>query len=123
MKSLVKISSLLMILTGLILTPWVLGENDMAVWVHLLLGFGYTVLFLLFGYDHISGHQTMLTQATTKNLTGWTQAASGGLALLSGFVLYLYGSTPLPGWTEVHLGATLVFGTSLALHIFGRIRP
>jgi len=121
-KSLVKASSLVMIFTGLILTPWALGESEIAVWVHLLLGFGYSVLFLLFGYDHINGHKSELTKKTLKNLTGLTQTFAGGLALLSGFVLYLYGSKPMAGWSEVHLGATLVFGAGLALHLFGKIK-
>ncbi|MDT8445708.1 MAG: hypothetical protein RRB13_02270 [bacterium] len=118
MKQLVKAATLLIILSGLLLTPWLLGSQEIAVWVHLLLGFGYTVLFLLFGFDHISSHLAELQKKTTKNLTGITQSVSGGLTLISGFVLYLYGSEPMTPWTEVHLGSTLIFFVAVVVHFF-----
>lgn len=123
MKKLVKAATLGIIASGLILTPWLLGAQEAAVWVHLLLGFAYTVLFLLFGFDHISGHLNELKKTTTKNLTGIAQALSGGVALISGFVLYLYGSEPMSPLSEIHLGSTLVFLAAILVHFFRRDRP
>jgi len=122
MKLLVKSSTLVLVLTGLILTEWAFGSVDMLIWVHLLLGFGYTVLFLLFSFDHISGHLEQLKEKTLRNFTGLVQTLAGGITLFTGFVLYLYGSKPLAGWTEVHLIATLVFSVSIMAHIFNKVR-
>ncbi|OGG99610.1 MAG: hypothetical protein A2600_09025 [Candidatus Lambdaproteobacteria bacterium RIFOXYD1_FULL_56_27] len=116
MKLLVKTSSLLVILSGLVLTSWLLGENETAIWVHLLLGFGYTVLFLLFSMDHLSAHGKGIKRPGLRNLTGVIQLFSGGLALATGFILYLYGSKALSPWTEIHLASTLVFLAALLAH-------
>ena len=120
MKKLVKAATLLIIASGLILTPWLLGAQEAAIWVHLLLGFAYTVLFLLFGFDHISGHVEELKKLTVKNLTGLAQTAGGAVALISGFVLYLYGSEPMSPVTEIHLISTLVFLGGVLVHFFRR---
>ena len=118
MKALIKGSTFVIIFTGLILTEWVLGAEEVAIWVHLLLGFAYTVLFLLFSFDHISGHLTELKKLTIKNITGLTQILAGGITLISGFVLYLYGSQPLEPWTQIHLIATIIFLFSIIAHFF-----
>jgi len=122
MKLLIKTSTFVLVFTGLLLTEWALGSLDIAIWVHLLLGFGYTVLFLLFSFDHISGHWKQLTVLNLRNVTGVTQSIAGGVTLASGFVLYLYGSKPLEFWTEVHLYGTLVFLGSVLVHVFNQTK-
>ncbi len=116
MKRLLQALTLLLTLSGFALTPWVLEGNDLLTWGHLILGFFYSVIFLLFCYDHLSQHQALLKTGHRRNLTGSLQVVLGLTLLLSGFVLYLYGSKRISPISEIHLGATLLFFIALSVH-------
>ena len=116
MKRILQASTLLLAISGAALTPWVLEGNDLLTWGHLILGFFYSVVFLLFCYDHVTQHQALLKTGHPRNLTGTLQIVFGIVLLLSGFVLYLYGSQRMSPVSEIHLGATLLFFAALSIH-------
>lgn len=120
MKALVRYTSFLVVLTGLLITKWTFVENDLLTWVHLIIGIGYSVLFLLFSFDHLQTHKDRLKGKDPLPITGWLQLSSGAIALFTGFVLYLYGSLQLTPWSEVHLGSSIVFAGSLLTHVSKR---
>lgn len=116
MKRFIQISSFLLILTGFMLTPILLEGEEVIAWVHLILGFFYSVAFMLFAYDHVTANKKILLTAHPRNLTGMLQLLSGLIVLLTGFVIYLYGSQRMTPLSEIHLGATIIFMLSLLIH-------
>jgi len=116
LKHLIQWTTLALALSGGLLTPWAFAGNNLLTWVHILLGFFYSVLFLLFCYDHVTHHQDRLKQKDRQTFTGTLQILLGTALLGTGFVLYLFGSQRLSPWSEIHLAATLAFGMSLGLH-------
>lgn len=116
MKRVIQGLTLLLALSGFLLTPIAFIGNDLITWVHLILGFFYTVIFLLFCYDHIIETKRDFKKATTMNLTGVIQLTLGSIVLISGFWVYLTGSARLEGISEIHLISTCLFLASLGLH-------
>ena len=116
MKRVIQGLTVLLAISGFLLTPIAFVGNDLITWVHLILGFFYTVVFLLFCYDHIVETKRDFKKANTMNLTGLIQLTLGSIVLVTGFWIYLTGSTRLAIVSEAHLGATLLFLGSLALH-------
>ncbi|MDX2471018.1 MAG: hypothetical protein QNL04_10630 [SAR324 cluster bacterium] len=116
MKRVIQGLTVLLALSGFLLTPIAFVGNELITWVHLILGFFYTVIFLLFSYDHIIETKRDLKKATTMNLTGLIQLTLGSIVLITGFWIYLTGSTRLGIVSEAHLAATILFLASLALH-------
>jgi len=115
-KKIIRFSTLILILSGFSLTSFLFRGSDLLTGIHILLGFIYLVLFLLFSIDHVAMHKNSLTQLNAKNIAGMVQIGTGALVLLSGFIIYLFGSDPITPWTEIHLGTTLVYLGSTGTH-------
>ncbi|MCP4296159.1 MAG: hypothetical protein GY786_11170 [Proteobacteria bacterium] len=120
MKKIIKFSTLILIVSGLSLSPILYQNNEVLTGIHIILGFIYTVLFLLFSFDHISTHKESLPQIGLKNAAGLMQVSLGLIILFSGFVLYLFGSLPMTPWTEIHLIATVIYLVSTGTHFFSK---
>lgn len=116
MKRFIQISSFFLILTGFILTPMLLGDQEVIAWIHIMLGFAYIVAFLLFAYDHLSQNSKILLTLHPRNVTGMLQLTSGGLVLLSGFVIFLFDSRRIEFWSDFHFWTTIIFMCSLLFH-------
>jgi hypothetical protein len=117
-KKLIRISTVVLLISGLLLIPVLYQKSELLTGIHIALGFVYIVLFLLFSVDHISGHKQTLTEINLKNGAGLIQILVGVIILISGFILYLFGSLPLSPWTEIHLIGTLIYLTSTGIHLF-----
>lgn len=109
-------STLLLSLSGISIVPWLFPSIDFLVWIHINLGFAYTVIFILYVIDHLSEHRKLLFTAQKKNLSGSLQALAGTIVISSGFLIYLFGSKPIPPWSEIHLAATILLLLGNVLH-------
>lgn len=120
MKTLVKYSSLVLLASGYVLSFAFLRDQDLLVWIHILLGFGYTVLFLLFSFDHVMANKDKLLTLSNRSVIGTLQLSLGAVVLITGFVIYLYGSKVISPWSEIHFWSTLGFTFSSFFHFFTR---
>ena len=109
MKNLIRISTFILIFSGLLLIKQLFHENELLTWIHILLGLVYAVLFLLFTIDHIGKMKNDLFKFTPKRIAGNVQFILGLIIIGSGFLIYLYGSKSISPWSEIHLWATIAF--------------
>ena len=118
MKKIIKISSFVLIVSGIILSFSLLREQNLLIWLHILLGFAYSVIFLLFSFDHIKTNRKKLDSINRNAIAGILQIIFGIVVLISGFIIYLHGISVISPWTEIHFWSTICFLCSSAIHFF-----
>lgn len=121
MRKLVVTSTLLLALSGLLLTFGQLpgteaGARKAVALAHIWLGVAYLVVFPLYAWDHIRTNRRWLTVLRALTVSGLAQLAGGIVLLATGLVLLAYGGPILRGVSGVHLWATYPLLAALAWH-------
>jgi len=107
------------LISGLLLAYPIHSLQQTILWIHLSSGFLFAAIILLFLLDHLSRHKNKLIQITQhKVLSGWFELIVLVLLLLSGFLLYLFGSIVNSPWTEIHFYSTLLLLLFTLYHRF-----
>jgi len=123
MRKLVITATLLLALSGLLLTFARLpgtqaGARKAVALAHIWLGVAYLVVFPLYAWDHIRTNRRWLTVLRGLTVSGLTQLAGGTVALATGLVLLAYGGAFLRGVRDLHLWATYPLLAALVWHWF-----
>ncbi len=121
MRKIVVALIVLLALTGLLL---VFAEQlglpapriNLVALAHIWLGLFFSVLFPLYGWDHVKANRHWLRAVSLVTFSGATQAVAGTVLLLSGVLLLLYDVEVWPRVRVLHHGLTYLLGASLTLH-------
>lgn len=121
MRKLVVLATLLLALSGLLLTFAQLtdpqaGARKAVALAHIWVGVAYLVIFPLYAWDHIRTNRRWLTVLRALTVSGLTQLTGGIVLLATGLVLLAYGGAFLRGVRDVHLWATYPLVAALAWH-------
>jgi len=120
-RKLVVLATLLLALSGLLLTFAQLtdpqaGARKAVALAHIWVGVAYLVIFPLYAWDHIRTNRRWLTVLRALTVSGLTQLTGGIVLLATGLVLLAYGGAFLRGVRDVHLWATYPLVAALAWH-------
>lgn len=103
------------LLTGVLLVPsinnivpFLSSQKILLLWIHIVLGFGMTIIFILYTIDHVVTNKKYLKVFLLKTITGLFQIFIGATIIISGFIIYLYGSEYITPWSELHFITSIV---------------
>ena len=83
---------------------------------HIWGGLFFVVVFPLYAWDHISTNRAMLRRFGPLTLSGLLQTASATVLILTGVVLFLYGTQAWLGLRQWHHWFTYPLVGALTLH-------
>ncbi|MGK0289312.1 MAG: hypothetical protein ACI86H_000748 [bacterium] len=121
MKKIIQLLIFLLSGSGIFLIQYIFPKPiSFILYLHIILGFGFTTVFILFTVDHLKENKKLLKTLHKKSITGWIQLVLCSIIILSGIILYLYASVPVFPWSQIHLWVTIPFLLSCLTH-FGFI--
>ncbi len=83
---------------------------------HIWVGFFFIVLFPLYAWDHISANRRWLRRPAAVTFTGSVQVLCAALLIVTGAVLYLYGTQTWQAVRDWHHWLTYPLAAAIAVH-------
>lgn len=121
MRTLVLIVTAFLTLTGVSLV-WVFTssyQDEGQRWVslgHIWGGLFFMVIFPMYAWDHVTTNRRWLLRLRLVSASGWFQLLSGGVLILTGMVLLLYGQQAWATLRQAHHWLTYPLAASILLH-------
>jgi cytochrome b subunit of formate dehydrogenase len=125
MRKIVVVMTIALTVTGGMLAfpepfgAWV-SEGRMVALIHLWVGLFFLVAFPLYAWEHIGKNRRWLRRAALVTFSGSSQTLAAVVLILSGIVLYLYGSQAWATARWLHHWSTYLLAAALLLHFLAR---